>query len=114
MNEICLVHKVGKFRNDNAFTVIPGVSFDHGPGSHSNDSPPRFVCRNDTLPSIDKARCGEIRPMDILHESFHINIRITNQCGNAVNKLAKIVRWYIGGHTNGDAGRSIEEQSRYL
>ena len=50
----------------------------------------------------------------MLHQLFYADVRIIDVCADGVAALGKVVRCHIGGHTHGDAGRTVEQEQRGL
>jgi hypothetical protein len=64
----------------------------------------------DARQSADGAAGGKIRPLDVLHQLLHGDVRVVDLGADAVDHFAQIVRGHVGGHADGDAGAAVDQQ----
>ena len=60
--------------------------------------------------AADGAAGGEIRPLDVLHQLLHGNVRVVNLGADAIHDFAQIVRGHVGGHAHGDASAAVDQE----
>jgi len=109
LDKIGLIYLVGKFRNDDALPVVPGVALDHGPGADPDAPPAGAVSGEDALPAVDESRRREVRPGDVADEFFDGQLGIADQGDRPIDHLPEIVRGDVRRHPHGDAGGAVEK-----
>ena len=62
--------------------------------------------------AVNNARGWEIRRLDDIDQVFQINRRVFQHAQTRINRIGQIVRRNIGGHTDRNAGRAIDQQVR--
>jgi hypothetical protein len=72
---------------------------------------PFLYAQTDTIPADYKSGGGKIRSGNILHKLLGCNIRLMNQGYKAVYNLTQVVRWDIGSHAYGNAGRPVDQKA---
>ena len=50
----------------------------------------------------------------MLHQPLGVDVGIVDESAYRVTAFAEIVRGHVGGHSDGDAGRTVEQQKRHL
>ena len=103
-----LVLLVGDLGDNNRLAAIFAL-LHMGTGSHNHYAAPGFVGLTYSRPAQDKTTGGEIRAGDDFHQLMHRDIGIFNQSNQAVNNLDYIMGWDLGGHTNGNTLRSVDQ-----
>ena len=66
----------------------------------------------DAVTADDDAAARPVRPRHIAHELLKRGIGVAHQVFRCLDDLAQIVRGHIGRHTDGDAGRTVDQQVR--
>ena len=69
-----------------------------------------LVRRPDAADAVDRAPCGEVWPLDELHELLQGGIRVVDGVDDGVADLPEVVRGHLGGHSDGDSVRSVDQQ----
>ena len=108
-----LVQLVGNLRDDDALFASLLIVDDFCFGADVDPAPARAIGLHDAGLTVDYAGGGEVRTLYMLHQGIHIQIRIVQQGDSAMYHFTEIVGWYIGGHTDGDTGRTVHQQRRY-
>ena len=85
-----------------------------GLGTHHNTSTSCLISVFYALNTIYICTCGEIGRLDILHQSFHINVRIVNIGAAAVNHFAKVMCRNVGGHAHSNTVAAIHQKVGHL
>ena len=83
-----------------------------GLGSDHDTASSCLVGVANTLQAVYLAACGEIRSLDIFHQSVKINVGIVYQRYGCIQRLGQVVGRHICGHTHGDTRCTIHQQVR--
>ena len=113
LNECRLVGLIGQFRDDHGIAIGPSPGlhrFDGRNAAHGNGAPPREIGFDDAAAPQDLPTGGEVGAGNELHELLITQLRIGDERIEAVYQLSQVVRWDVGGHAHGDAGRAVEQQ----
>ena len=97
-----LIDHIRNFSDDNTFSAV--MRFNLRCGAHNNLAASGAVRRTNPAFPKDIRACGEIGPLDVLHQFLHIGFSaldfVLNHADHAVNDLAEVMRWDIRRHTN--------------
>ena len=80
-------------------------------GTHVNAAAAGMVSLVYSRRTIDQTCSRKIRPWQMLHDAINVKLGIFNQGDGGINDFIQVMRWNIGGHTNRNAGRAIDQQS---
>ena len=83
------------------------------PGADINSSTAGAISLQNTGPTINNARRGEVRTRNKFHQVINGQRFIFQQGQAAIDHLRHIVWWNIGGHTHGNTGRTVHQKVRY-
>ena len=67
-NKSCLVHLIGKLRDNDCLSSCPFVFLDHGSCPDPDDAPAGCICVMNSPGSVNNAGRGEVRAGDILQK----------------------------------------------
>ena len=97
-----LIDHIRNFSDDNTFSAV--MRFNLRCGAHNNLAASGAVRRTNPAFPKDIRACGEIGPLDVLHQFLHIGFSaldfVLNHADHAVNDLAEVMRRNIRRHTN--------------
>ena len=113
LDHLALVHHVRHLGDDDAVAAAL-VLLDLGARTDDDLAASSGVCVDDALASLDDASGREVRTLDVLHETLDGDVGVVDVRANGVAALGEVVRSHVGGHTDGDAGRSVKEQEGRL
>ena len=107
-HKLSFIHLIGKLGDDNiAFSAVAVLYADLG--AQGNAPLARLVCLielvGDDVPSRRKVRGG-----NILHHLVELDVGMIDVRHNAVNALGEVVRRDIGGKSDRNARRAVDEQ----
>src|SRR5215217_1591075 len=111
LEQIALVDLVGDLRDDDLGPValdLLGV----GPRLHAHGAPAGRDRVADTAEAHDRTPRREIGSLDVLGYPLVIQLRVVDEGYRRVYDLAEVVRWDLGGHSDGDAVGAVDEQIR--
>ncbi len=116
LDEVCLVDKVGKFRDDDpALAVVHGLDVRHG--SRDDLAAAGKICLPRPGKAHDDAACRKVGGLDDVEDLLDVRIPVLidpvvdhERAGR--NHLAEVVRRDIRRHADGDAGRAVNEKVR--
>ena len=111
--ELGLVDHIGNLGHDYGLTSAGKLLY-FGLGAQDYPAPAGAVGVHDALAAYYNAAGGEIRALDVLHKPGGVDVRVVDESANRVTALAEIVRGHVGGHSDGDARRTVEQQQRRL
>ena len=113
-DEAVRVDLVGQFGDHQAHTAVDLLSVDHG--THGDQATAGAVGLFDALVAEDGGAGGEVRSLDDADQVFQqflaAGVRVVERPVDAVRHLAHVVRRDVGGHADGDAGGTVDEQVR--
>lgn len=108
-HEFGAVHVEGDLGNNNALAAA--FSFlDGKPPAHTHRATAGLKIRADAGGALDETTGGKIGPPRVSHEPLDGNVGVVDLGANGVDALAEVVRGHVGGHADGDAGASIDEE----
>ena len=90
------------------------MTLDLGLGTHHDASPTRLIGIFHTLQTVDEGAGWEVWSLDILHQSFGINLRIVDIGTATIDHLTQVMCRDIGGHTYSDTITTVHQQVRDL
>src|SRR5690606_34842018 len=66
----------------------------------------------DAADAVDDAAGGEVRTGNVLHQPVDVDPWVVDQRDGRVDHFRQVVRRYVGGHADRDAGRAVDQQVR--
>ena len=109
LDQLGAVDAERNLRDDDIFTSTLDLLRAHA-GSHSHRAAPRLKIGPDTGASLNEAARRKVRTLDVLHQTFNGDVRIVNLSANPIDGLAKIVRWDVGRHADGNPRATVYQQ----
>ena len=106
-----LVHHVWNL-GDHDGLLSTVVDFDIGLCADDHAAAAGGIGIDDALAAHDQASCREVRALDMLHEAFDVDVGVVNVCADGIAAFTKVVGSHVGGHTHGNAGRTVQQQKR--
>ena len=104
-----LVHRIGDFGDDDPLAVV--LPLHHLRLAPQLEVPPsRFVHRADRRQAAQRAAGREVRTLHMLHQVGDGRLGMVDQMDHAVYDFAGVVRGNVGGHADGDARRTVDQQ----
>ena len=111
LHQFRFVYLVGKLDDNDGLAVRSFVSFDVGPGPHPNQPPARLVGLPDALNAKDEAGGGKVGSRYYEHQLVDGDIRVLDDLESRIDDLPHVVGRNIGGHTDRNTGRAVDQQS---
>ena len=71
-------------------------------------------CVADAGQTLDDTSCREVRTFYIMHQFVNGNVIVVYIGTDSVGYFSEIMGRHVGGHTHGDARRTVEQQQRSL
>ena len=112
LDERCLVHLVGEFRDDDALTRAPVCVLHCRLRAHHDAPVPGLVGILDALPPHDRRGGGEVRPLHEVHQFFGRCLGVVHEEVERVADLAQVMWGDVRRHADRDAGRAVDQQVR--
>ena len=84
--------------------------FDLGDRPHLDGAAPRPVGVENALPPEDQCPGREVRSLDELHELVRGGLGVVQHVDGRIDDFAHVVRRHVGGHTDGNALRAVDQQ----
>src|SRR5439155_19503201 len=109
LDQIGLVDLVGKLGHDDADSPTLAL-FKVSTRTHYDASTPTGIHVANALTALNNAPSREVRPTYDARQFFSCRLWILDQVNDAITDFNEIMWWNVGGHTNGDAGRAINQQ----
>ena len=107
-----LVDLVWQLGDDNGLLVVAADIFNMRPRTQVYASPACGVGLVDPARAIDHGRGRKIRARYVLDQIANFHFRIVDQGHAGRHDFPQVVRWNIGRHADGDAGRTIDQEIR--
>ena len=95
--------------DDGVFT-LRFIADDLGLGPHVDATAPGAIGLHNPCTAIDLGAGGKIGAGDVLHQLIHIDVRVLQGRQTTRDHLTQVVGRNVGGHTHGDARRSVDQQ----
>ena len=95
--------------NDGVFT-LRFIADDLSLGPHVDATTPGAIGLHNPCTAIDLGAGGKIGAGDVLHQLIHIDVRVLQGRQTTRDHLTQVVGRNVGGHTHGDARRSVDQQ----
>ena len=83
---------------------------DAGGRPHPERSFPSVVGIANTIQTDDLAATGQVGPRNEAHQFVDVGIRVLDQVAQRLNDLHQVVRRAVGGHTDCDSRRPVDQQ----
>ena len=108
------VDLIGQLGNHQAHTPVDFLRVDHG--THGDQATAGAVRLFDALVAENSRSGREVRPLDAFDERveqfFAARVRMVERPMYTVSHFAQVVRRDVGGHADGDAGGTVDQQVR--
>ena len=111
LQQLCLVHLIGDFRDDDGLPVL-AVGHNFCACTHHHRPATGGVGVTDAGPAHDQGTGREIRPRHNLQQLLDVDLGIADKGLTGGNHLAGVMRRDIGGHADGNAIGAIHQQVR--
>ena len=113
-DETIRIDLVRQFGDHQAHAAVDLLGVDHG--AHGDEATAGAVGLFDALVAEDGGAGGEVRSLDDADQVFQqflaAGVRMVERPVDAVRHLAHVMRRDVGGHADGDAGGTVDEQVR--
>ena len=106
------IGQIGQCGDDDAVMVLFGLDF--GVTTHHDAAAAGEESVLHPAIAVDDAAGGEVGSLDGLHQLLNGDVVVIDVGADAVAHLAEVVGRHVGGHTDGDAGGTVDEQVRDL
>ncbi len=113
LDHLFLVDHVRDLGHDDCLTSVVG-DLDLCLGADNDLATAGLISILDAAHAHDDATRREVRSLDVLHQAVRVDVRIVNVGADSVTAFSQIVRSHVRGHSDGDTGRSVEQQQRSL
>ena len=110
-NQRSFIHLVRNGGYHNGFAAVFAL-FNFRRGLYFHAAMAGFKILVNAFGAADNGSRREIGPFDDFHHLFGGNIRVLDIRDNSVAHFAQIMGGNVGGHTHGNTGRTVDEQSR--
>ena len=105
LDEHALVDGIGDLGDDDASVLV----LDAATRPHQHTAVPRLIGLTDAVRPVDDAVGREVRPLDVLHQFGRRTFGMMDAVDRTVHDLAQVVGRDVGGHTDGDTDRAVEQ-----
>src|SRR5690606_23758325 len=78
--------------------------------THRDASSPRLICLLHWSTTVNDCTSREIRPLDVFEQVINGCFWIIDQFNRCIDKLTKVMRRNIGGHTNSNTNLAVKEE----
>ena len=109
LDHLALVHTIGDGGGHNQVVAF-GILLNSGVGAQDDAAAAGGIGLAHTVVAVDNAAQREVGRLDILHQTFDVDVIVVNVGHAAVQHLAQVVRGHIGGHADGDAVGAVDQQ----
>ena len=109
LNELPLVHLIGKLGDDDAGAVL-AVLLKLGAGADDHLAPAGGIGLADAAAAHDDAPGGKVRPGDVLHQVVQSGLRVIQHADAGVDDLRQVMGRDVGGHAHGNAAAAVDQQ----
>ena len=110
--QVGFVYLVRQLINDDGLAATFFQIFKVGSCTHDASAATGSVAFPNAIQSVNDPGSREIRGLHDCNEFFDVYRRIFENLEAGIDDVGKIVRRYIGGHTNSNTGRPIHQQIR--
>src|SRR6185312_10482979 len=107
----CLVDLIRNFGGDDRFVAV-FIGLDFGLRADQYPAATGAIRLHDACRAIDDAGGREVRSWHVLHQVVDGEIRVVDQRHRRVDHLAHVVWGHVGGHADGNAGGTVDQQVR--
>ena len=111
LDQLALIDLIRQLANDDAHTILTEF-FEFGLCSDHNTATASSISCADTAATHNNAAGGEIGTGHMLHQIRQRCFRIIQHADTRIDHFRQVVRGNIGGHTDRDTGRTIDQQVR--
>ena len=109
LQQVGFVDLVGNLGDDDGVLIVRHV-LDNHLGPNQDMSPPGLVRLADAFAAVDDSPGGEIRSRHDIDQVFVGAFGIVDDLDDSTGYLAQVVGRDVGGHADGDTGRTVADQ----
>ncbi len=112
LDEPGLVHLERNLGDEDRLALGLGMDLDDGAPAHLDRAAAGLVSPPDLVSAVDEAPRRKVGARHERHQIGDGAARVLDQVQRGVDDLHHVVGWNVGGHSDRDAGRAVDEQVR--
>ena len=107
-----LIYLVRQFVDDDRLALAFVDIFKMALGAHHHAATASAVTVFDATHAVNNAGGREVRRGNDLHQVIDRRVGVAEHMQASIDHFVQVVRWNIGRHTHGNAGRTVDQQIR--